>query len=159
MLPHVMPDVMDPHDEKTKADLLVLSEHYCAVADSLGVCKFSTVETYPLYPSDLAKGVTALGYEVDAEELLRIGERIDNLERLYNTRLGLSASDDRLPSRFTEELLPVQHGKKVNYHIIEDMDGMLARYYELRGWDENGVPTNEKLRELGLASLVGERSR
>ncbi|MCK5586955.1 aldehyde ferredoxin oxidoreductase C-terminal domain-containing protein, partial [Candidatus Bipolaricaulota bacterium] len=150
MLPHVMPDVMDPRDEKTKPDLLVLNEHYCAVVDSLGVCKFSTVETYPLYPSDLAKGLSALGYEMDAEDLLQIGERIVNLERLYNTRLGLSASDDRLPSRFTEELLPVQHGQEVEHHIIENMDGMLAKYYKLRGWDKNGIPTNAKLQELGL---------
>jgi len=154
MLPHVMPDVMDPSDERTKPDLLMLGEHYCAVADSLGVCKFSTVETYPLYPSDLAKGLSALGHEMDADDLLRIGERIVNLERVYNTRLGLSASDDRLPRRFTEEFLPVQHGQTVDQHIIEDMDGMLARYYELRGWDDNGIPTSEKLKELGLDELI-----
>ena len=154
MLSHVMPDVMDPLNEETKPDLLMLNEHYCAVADSLGVCKFSTVETYPLYPSDLAKGLSALGYKMDAEELLRIGERIVNLERLYNTRLGLSASDDRLPSRFTEESLPVQHGQKVEHHIIENMDGMLARYYELRGWDNNGIPTHAKLQELGLNEWI-----
>jgi aldehyde:ferredoxin oxidoreductase len=158
MLPHVMPDVMDPSDERYKADLVALSEHYCAVADSLGVCKFSTVETYPLYPSDLARGVSELGYAMDGEDLLRIGERIVNLERMYNVRLGLSATDDRLPARFTEEPLSVRHGENVTEHIIEDMDAMLAGYYGLRGWDENGVPTNEKLRELGLEDLVEERS-
>ena len=154
MLAHVMPDVMDPRDERTKPDLLMLGEHYCAVADSLGVCKFSTVETYPLYPRDLAKGLSVLGHEMDAEDLLRIGERIVNLERVYNTRLGLSASDDRLPTRFTEEVLSVQHGQTVDQHIIEDMDSMLTRYYELRGWDANGIPTNEKLKELGLDGLA-----
>ena len=91
---------------------------------------------------------------MDAEELLRIGERIVNLERVYNTRLGLSASDDRLPTRFTDEALPVQHGQTTDQHRIEDMDGMLARYYELRGWDGNGIPTNEKLEELGLDELT-----
>jgi len=154
MLPHVMPTVLDPQDETTKPDLLMLNEHYCAVVDSLGVCKFSTVETYPLYPSDLAKGLRALGHDMDAEKLLRIGERIVNLERMYNMGLGLSASDDRLPRRFTEESLPVQHGGKIEQHIIEDMDGMLARYYELRGWDKNGTPTDEKLRELDLEALI-----
>lgn len=154
MLAHVMPDVMDPRDEGTKPDLLMLGEHYCAVADSLGVCKFSTVETYPLYPSDLAKGLSALGHKMDAEDLLRIGERIVNLERVYNTRLGLSASDDRLPARFTDEPLTVRHGGNVTQHIIQDMDAMLARYYELRSWDANGIPTNEKLKELGLDGLA-----
>jgi aldehyde:ferredoxin oxidoreductase len=154
MLPHVMPDVMDPRDERYKADLVMLSEHYCAVADSLGVCKFATVETYPLYPSDLARGVSALGHEMDGNELLRIGERIVNLERMYNVRLGFSAADDRLPARFTEEPLSVKHGENVTEHIIESTDEMLARYYELRGWDEDGVPTEKKLRELGLEDVV-----
>lgn len=150
MLPHVMPDVMDPRDERTKPDLVVLGEHYCAVSDALGVCKFSTVETYPLYPSDLARGLTALGHEMTADELLRAGERIVNLERMYNVRLGLTVADDRLPSRFAEEDLVVQHGQNVKRYRVENMDGMLARYYELRGWDANGIPTNAKLKELGL---------
>ncbi|MFC2082937.1 aldehyde ferredoxin oxidoreductase family protein [Candidatus Bipolaricaulota bacterium] len=156
MLPHVMPDVMDPLNEETKPDLLVVSEHYCAVADSLGVCKFSTVETYPLYPKDLAKGLSALGIETSASDLLKAGERIINLERMYNVRLGMTAADDRLPSRFTEEALLVQHGGNVTQHIVEDMDAMLAKYYSLRGWNEMGIPTADKLRELGLDFLIGD---
>ena len=154
-LPHAMPEVMDPDDESYKPDLLVLSEHYCAVADSLGVCKFSTVESWALDPADLARALSALGIDICPDDLLRAGERIVNLERMYNVRLGLSAADDRLPSRFTEEPLPVRHGEQVAEHRIEDFPAMLARYYDLRGWDENGVPTAGKLRGLGLDELVG----
>jgi aldehyde:ferredoxin oxidoreductase len=159
LLPHTMPELMDTANEKYKPDLVKFSEEYCAVADALGVCKFSTVETYPLYPEDLASGISALGRKITADELLRIGERIVNLERMYNVRLGLSAEDDRLPRRFTEEPLPVKHGDTVSYHRIEDFDGMLARYYKLRGWDENGVPTQEKLRELELDRVIEEGGR
>jgi aldehyde:ferredoxin oxidoreductase len=149
-LAHALPDVMDPKDERHKPDLVVFSEHYCAVADSLGVCKFSTVETHPLHPEDLARGARALGVEITADELLQAGERIVNLERMYNVRLGLSAKDDRLPARFTEEAMPVRRGDRVTHHVIGSFDTMIARYYSLRGWNGDGIPTPEKLRELGL---------
>jgi aldehyde:ferredoxin oxidoreductase len=154
LLPQTMPDLMDTANERYKPDLVRFSEHYSAIVDSLGVCKFSTVETYPLYPEDLVRGLSALGYKLTADELLQIGERIVNLERMYNVRLGLSAVDDRLPARFTEEPLPVVHGETTTVHRIEDFEKMLKRYYVLRGWDENGIPTGEKLRELGLDRLV-----
>lgn len=150
LLPHAMPALMDLADEEFKPDLVKLSEEYCAISDSVGICKFTTVENYALLPVDVAAGVSALGHQIDADELLRIGERIINLERMYNVRLGLSSVDDRLPARFTEEPLSVKHGTNVTYHKIEDLKKMLAKYYELRGWDENGIPTAEKLRELGL---------
>jgi len=83
------------------------------------------------------------------DDLLQIGERIINLERMYNVRLGLSTSDDRLPARFTDEPLPVQHSGITIMHKINDFDEMLRRYYRLRGWDENGIPTDEKLQLRG----------
>ncbi|MEA3239443.1 MAG: aldehyde ferredoxin oxidoreductase family protein [Candidatus Bipolaricaulota bacterium] len=156
LLPDTMPDLLDTDNERYKPDLVEFSERYCAVADSLGVCKFSTVENYQLYPKDLARGISALGWKIKADELLQIGERIINLERMYNVRLGLSARDDRLPSRFTDESLPVTHDRITVMHKINDFDTMLKRYYLLRGWDENGIPTDEKLRELGLDGLVQE---
>nr|HID13361.1 aldehyde ferredoxin oxidoreductase [Anaerolineae bacterium] len=83
--------LMETDNETYKPDLVVFSEHYCAVSDALGVCKFTTAETYALYPDDLAAGLSALwGREISGEELLKAGERIVNLERLYNVRLGLS---------------------------------------------------------------------
>ncbi len=155
-LAHVLPDVMDPSDERHKPDLVVFSEHYCAVADSLGVCKFSTVETHPLHPEDLARGARALGVETTGDELLRAGERIVNLERMFNVRLGLSSKDDRLPSRFTEEPMPVERGGRTTLHVIEGFDEMLARYYALRGWDANGIPTRETLQGLGLERWLAD---
>ena len=154
---------MDTDDETYKPDLIVFSEHYCAVSDALGVCKFTTAETYALYPDDLAAGLSALWErEISGEELLTAGERIVNLERLYNVRLGLSRADDRLPARFTEE--PLEVHSVVRRHsearrrradrtgVCSDFDRMLDRYYRLRGWSENGVPTPETLRETGVGT-------
>jgi aldehyde:ferredoxin oxidoreductase len=160
----ILPALMDADDETYKPDLVVFTEHYCAVADALGVCKFSTAETYALYPEDLAQGLSALwGRRIDAEELLLAGERIVNLERLYNTRLGLSRADDCLPARFTSEPLPVYafdrdrdtqevkpSPQPVHVGTLRDFEAMLDRYYRLRGWDEDGVPTPQTLARLGL---------
>ena len=162
----IVPALMETDDETYKPDLVVLSEHYCALSDALGVCKFTTAETYALFPEDLAAGLSALwGREVSGEELLTVGERIVNLERLYNVRLGLSRADDRLPDRFTSEPLEVYAFDRDETtgevrpspeprHVgrLRDFEAMLDRYYRLRGWDGNGVPTPETLRRLGLDS-------
>jgi len=165
----MVPKLMDVADETHKPDLIVLTEHYCAVSDALGVCKFSTAETYALYPEDLARGLSALwGRPINAEALLTAGERIVNLERLYNVKLGLDRSDDRLPVRFTSEPLPVHtfvretgadtlrpSADPVHVGRLHDFESMLDRYYELRGWDSHGVPTEDKLEELGIRATYG----
>ncbi len=156
LFPELMPQVMDPDDEQYKPDLLVVSENYCAVADSLGVCKFSTVETWALRPHDLAGALRALGIDIDTDGLMQCGERIVNLERLYNTRLGLTRADDRLPARFTQQPLTVRHGDHRVEHRIRDFSAMLSRYYALRGWSADGIPTPSKLLELSLDEFSAE---
>ena len=161
----MLPKLMDLADETYKADLVVYSENYSAVSDALGICKFATTETYALMPEDVAAGLSALrGKPITAAELLRAGERLVNLERLYNARLGLTRADDRLPARFTTEPLPIhtftrdeatgevrKSEQPIHIGLVHAPDAMLDRYYRLRGWDEQGLPTAEKQRELGLA--------
>lgn len=84
---------------------------------------------------------------------MRRGERIWNLERLFNLREGFTKKDDCLPPRFSQESLPRGHSKGQ----VVDLEPMLEEYYRLRGWDKDGVPTEEKLKELGLEQLVGDR--
>ena len=79
-------------------------------------------------------------------ECLKIGERIWNVQRLFNLKAGLTSADDNLPRRFLEEPAPGGPGKG----LVVNLDKMLKEYYELRGWDKNGVPTPAKLAELGL---------
>jgi aldehyde:ferredoxin oxidoreductase len=164
--PEIVPDLMDPVNERYKADMVVYGEHFCAVTDSLGICKFSTIEEWSLFPEDLAPGVAALwGRPVTGADLLQVGERIVNLERLYNVRQGLSRADDRLPERFTTEPAPlyeyeenaetgqmVRSEEPVRYGLLHDFDAMLDRYYQLRGWTLDGKPTAETLRRIALSS-------
>lgn len=161
----IVEKLMDLADETYKADLVVYSENYSAASDALGICKFATTETYALMPEDLAAGLTVLrGKPVSADDLLRAGERIVNLERLYNARLGCSRADDRLPVRFTSEPLPVhafsrdpdsgaviRSDEPIHVGLVADPEAMLDRYYRLRGWDDAGLPTADRLKELGLA--------
>ena len=94
---------------------------------------------------------TATGFNLTQDEYLKAGERIWNLTRLFNTREGITRKDDALPPRIMEEPLPdgVAKGQMITKKMLNEM---LDEYYALRGWDENGVPTREKLKELDLAS-------
>jgi aldehyde:ferredoxin oxidoreductase len=162
----IVPELMETDNERFKADMVVYGEHFCAVTDALGICKFSTTEEYSLLPDDVAPGLAAVWQEpLTGDDLLKIGERIVNLERLYNVRQGLSRADDRLPARFTEELVPIygferdpesgslqQSAEPIGYAQLYDFEAMLDRYYDLRGWTRDGVPTPATLERLGLDS-------
>ena len=174
LFPDYLPEIMDLTGEKYKPEMVVFTEAFAAIVDSVGVCKFSTSETYALYPEDLAEGLSALGQRYTPDELVRAGERIVNLERMYNVRLGFSRADDQLPERFTRTPATVYiypngrrleaEGKPVTMEptgvakdgLVIGLDKMLDRYYDLRGWTRNGLPTPEKLKALGLDDLVGD---
>lgn len=165
LFPDIYPEIMEVTSEKHKGRMIKYTEAYNAIADALGVCKFSTTEIYCLYPEDLAQGLQKMGFDLDGEKLLEIGERIVNLERMYNVRQGLNRKDDQLPRRFLEEPLNVYavdtdsegnvvFGEPVKEGLLIKLPEMLDEYYEVRGWQANGLPTPEKLRELGLEDLV-----
>ena len=157
-------ELLDPRNPKYKPELVVLSEHFCAVSDSIGVCKFSTAETWGLLPKDFAEGLTYLtGEKFTGESLMKAGERIVNLERSYNVLHGYSRKDDSLPYRVLNEPLKMFDPKSDYTQEITipnfkgefkppyvELDELLDRYYELRGWTKNGIPTEDKLKELGL---------
>ncbi|TLN23470.1 hypothetical protein FDZ74_03905, partial [bacterium] len=159
----ILPQLMDMADETYKADVLVYGEHFCAIADSFGLCKFSTAETYVVEPDDIAAGLSSLGFACSGQELLEAGERIVNLERLYNVRHHFSRADDCLPARFINEPLEVyqytlspgaqeatRSASPITVGRIHDFDAMLDRYYQLRGWSPDGIPTAETLQRLGI---------
>jgi aldehyde:ferredoxin oxidoreductase len=164
----IVPELMETDNETYKPDMVVYGEHFCAVTDALGICKFSTTEEYSLLPDDVAPGLAAVWEEqLTGQDLLEIGERIVNLERLYNVREGLARADDQLPARFTREAVPIygferdpetaelrQSPEPIGQGRIYDFDSMLDRYYELRGWSRDGLPTAETLRRLGLGEYL-----
>jgi aldehyde:ferredoxin oxidoreductase len=127
-----------------KAEWAVILQNLTAAIDSSGLCLFTV---YGLADDDLAELVTAAtGVPYSTAEFLKTGERIWNLERLYNLKAGLTAKDDTLPSRLLKDPLPSGPAKGYVNHL----DKMLPEYYALRGWDNAGVPTRQKLDGLGL---------
>ena len=133
---------------RQKAKAVVFSENLCAVADSLGLCKFPLVESYAVPLTVLVKGYNALvGSNVTPMDLLKAGERIVNLERMFNVREGFSRKDDSLPERFLVDPMPSGPSKG----SVVELSKMLEEYYEIRGWDPvSGIPRKEKIKELSL---------
>ncbi len=131
-----------------KAGLLIVAQHLGAALDSLSLCKFSSFALSEEHYARLYSAVT--GFDIGGQELLLAGERIWNLERLYNLSEGFTSLDDTLPTRLLED--PNAEG------AVVDLAPMLAEYYRFRGWDESGIPRPEKLERLGLSDLTrGER--
>ena len=156
-------EILDRFSQKYKPEMVILAEAYSAVSDSLGICKFSTIENYVLLPDDVAEGLNAFDqrFHFDGESLLRAGERIVNLERMYNYRHGLRRRDDLLSERFLKEPITLYRevdGKLTDEvykkDLVVDIDEMLDGYYVLRDWTADGVPTATKLKGLGLEDLI-----
>jgi aldehyde:ferredoxin oxidoreductase len=121
-----------------------------AVFDADGGCKWTSMVTSV---GDWATLISCLtGWEFTASDYRKTGERIYNLERAFNIREGLTRADDTLPKRLLEEPLPEGPAKGQVVHL----EPLLDAYYRFRGWDRNGKPTPEKLRELGLDWLIKE---
>ncbi len=139
---------VDPHAWESKPRMVVWHENLGAIVDSAEMCKYTCFSAYAVKPEDMARFIAySTGMDMNAENLMRIGERIYNLERLFNLREGIGKDQDRLPKRFTDEPLPEGPAKG---QVVE-LDKMLPDYYKLRGWNwETGYPTKEKLQELGL---------
>ena len=136
---------------ETKAVLMRWHENWHCVVDSLGLCKLEGIALKPLLPKHFQRMLAAAtGWDISVKELEHIGERIWNLERLFNAREGMRREDDFPPRRLLEEPIttgPAQ-GERLDRKRYEQM---LTEYYRLRGWDpDTGIPTSEKCRELGL---------
>ncbi len=140
-----VPEKLDPQEIKGKPEWVKLFQDLTAVIDSMGLCLFSSFALSAEDYRDLLAAATGFDYTV--EEMLKCGERIWNLERVFNLKAGLDPTQDTLPKRFLEEAMP----EGPNKGAVVRLKDMLPEYYRVRGWDESGRPTPEKLAELGLA--------
>jgi aldehyde:ferredoxin oxidoreductase len=139
-----IPFKTDPLVTEGKAGLVKAFQDATSVFDSAGVCVFTT----------FAWSLADLQPQLDAacegnwtmEKLAEVGERIYNMERLFNNAAGFTAKDDDLPPRLKTEPAKVGPAKG----LVSGIDKMRPEYYQLRGWDEKGVPTKETLGRLGL---------
>ena len=140
------PEEYDPHDSAGKGQVAADFQDYMAVYNPLGLCKFiAKGKVEPQHIADLVNA--AAGWDWTADDLLQTGERLFNLKRLINLRLGITRADDTLPQRLLTE--PRPSGGAAG--VLPDLDTMLAEYYRVRGWTPEGVPTDARLEALGLA--------
>jgi aldehyde:ferredoxin oxidoreductase len=141
------PSKMDPYITEGKAELDITFQNLTAALDSSGACIFST---FGIGADELAGMLTALtGVSYTTEEFMRIGDRIWNLERIWNLKAGFTAKDDTLPERMLKDPIKTGPSKGKLSKVLK----MLPEYYKLRGWDKNGIPLDEKLKELSLSRL------
>jgi len=134
----------EPSATDGKPELVKRYQDMATVMDSLGLCNWPLMG---LKFNNFVPMVNAcLGTDFHADDLLKIGERVWNQEKLFNMRVGFDRSHDRLPERFFRE--PVAGGPARGQ--VSKLKDMLPAYYALRGWNENGEPKPERLEVLGL---------
>jgi len=151
-------EVLEPGSYK-KASPLIYYQHLMLIPDLFEVCRFlmgqgggtkafSYDDIFELYEY-------ATGNKINEKEIFNIAERVFNLERAFSTREGIRRKDDHLIGKWVDG--PVPNGPFEGAIIDPDkFEEMLDDYYGLRGWDEDGVPTKEKLTELGLEDVAKE---
>ena len=128
-----------------KPELVIEYQNMTAALDASGACLFTTFGVGAPELAELLSTLTGVAYST--EDFMKCGDRIWNLERLWNLRAGLTGKDDALPPRLLT--LPIKTGPSKG--SLSRLPEMLPIYYQRRGWDASGVPTDAKLRELGLA--------
>ncbi len=139
------PEKLDPQQIEGKDQWVKTFQDLTAVIDAAGLCLFTSFALGLSDYKDLVNATT--GFDYTDEELLKVGERIWNLERVFNIKAGVGPDQDTLPKRLLEEPMPDGPNKG---HVVK-LSELLPRYYKVRGWSEDGHPTEEKLKELGLS--------
>ncbi|MDW8072009.1 MAG: aldehyde ferredoxin oxidoreductase family protein [Anaerolineae bacterium] len=140
------PDKVPPHESgELQARMAYDYQNYVSVYNPLGLCKF--IIKARVGPERLCQIVNgALGWSWTPQDVLTTGERLFQLKRLINVRLGVTAADDTLPPRLLRQARP--EGGAAG--VLPDLTAMLRTYYALRDWDEQGVPRRRRLEQLGI---------
>ena len=132
------PKLVERRSFSGKAGLLQFFQNFMAAVNSLSLCNYSVFAMDETILASMISSVTGTPYK--SEDLLRTGERIWNLERLFNIKSGFTQDDDTLPNRFfADDGIDKSEFKKA-----------ILDYYHFRGWNKNGVPDFKKLKELGI---------
>ena len=142
-----MPYMLDPGSPEGKAELVVSLQNENSIHDSTGLCLFISAGNDLDDIRKLLEGVTGLEFTMD--DMNTIGERVWNLERVFNLKAGLTKADDTLPDRILKDAISGDSNPAKGR--VGQLDMMLPEYYSLRGWDQEGNPTEAKLEMLGIA--------
>ena len=143
----------DPTSYEGKAHMVWWSEITFALADALGICRFAqqfnTINH--LGTEEFSRLLYyATGIQLSADELITIGERIITLEKMFLQREGIDRRYDTLPDRLLNQRVFEGPARGQTVRLRK----MLREYYDLRGWTQDGVPEQWRLKEYGL--LGGE---
>ncbi|OQY16190.1 MAG: hypothetical protein B6I32_04090 [Desulfobacterium sp. 4572_20] len=144
-----IPEAQESYTIDGMAEMTAKLQNMMCMQDALIICRFTQV----------GKGVDVnnmvdwlnriTGWEMDVPEFMETGERIFNLKRLYNTRIGISRKDDCLPPRFTS----LERTGKELTNKLPPIGQLLSDYYDFRDWSETGIPTQNKMKALGLDEI------
>jgi aldehyde:ferredoxin oxidoreductase len=138
------PEKLDPQALDGKPEWVKGFQDLTSLIDAAGLCLFSSFALgAPEYAALLN---AALGENWSPEDVVKIGERIWNIEKVYNLAAGMDPSADTLPERFLKD--PAPSGPNKGH--VHQLAKLLPKYYAARGWDEKGVPGREKLAELSI---------
>jgi len=139
--------------DKDKVKKVIYLQHTRPLFDLLGACRFQWLETEIELDTYAQFYKAATGIKTTVEDLLRASERVYNLTRAISICEGLTSKEDWLPERSFAD--PVPEGAVKGATLDKSkFKKMVKTYYKLRGWDEKGVPTQEKLEELALKNVV-----
>jgi aldehyde:ferredoxin oxidoreductase len=137
-------------EEAGKGELQRNHQFSMCVVDSIGMCSTMRIG---ISMEDMCEAMRAVrGRDMSPEELNLAAERIINLERLYNVRMGFSRKDDSLPKRFLSEAM--ENGESAGQTV--DLEELLDEYYRAMGWDLNGIPSRATIGKLGLMNVVSK---
>ncbi len=134
-------------DKKGKGINTKAAQDQASLINSLVVCQFCGLALAPFHVVHLLGATTGMAYQ--SKDIPLIAERITNLQRVFSVRCGINAKDDTLPERLLTPTTEGSHAGKV-----ADLENQLVEYYAVRGWNKDGIPTKEKLNELGLEYVI-----
>jgi aldehyde:ferredoxin oxidoreductase len=137
---------MDLFSTEFKPELVKTQQDLFCLINCIGMCLFATFALNLKQITPFLYAATGIEDFSSSEELLKTGERVNNLVRLFNIREGLRADLDTLPERFFTE--PLKEGPCKDR--VVDLKQLKEDYYFVRGWDPDGIPTKDKLQELGI---------
>jgi len=144
-----IPEPQDPYRIEGKAEFTAKMQNLMCVMDALILCRFSQVGKAVNVTNHLDWLNMITDWGIDIPEYMEIGDRLFTLKRMYNARLGVSRKDDFLPYRF----MTLNRTGEDLTNQLPPIGKLLSDYYAYRQWSEEGIPTPEKLKELGLDKL------
>jgi len=145
---------VDPLTEEGKGASIVQAQKEQAIEDSLIACTFGNSGLDFQKYSEFLFAATGIKEFADVANLMEVGERIICLERCFNIREGFRRKDDTLPRRMFSE--PLRQGGPADNQIVERLDELIDEYYEAAGYTKEGIPTVEKLKDLGIEEVSSQ---